>query len=149
MDNLITKFLVDLDEETEKAEEKWLLQLDSCDELEIRLAIDPISGQSLLHLAVEYRFAKAVKRLVELGVDVNVKDYNGTTPFLLSLDSAVDNAAQAGIEIIDFSISKLLVDLGADVNVRNNDELDRESILRAYGSGATTQYDHQVIDSKN
>ena len=38
-----------------------------------------IYGQSLLHLAVHLRYRELVQRLVDWGIDLNIKDMNGFT----------------------------------------------------------------------
>ncbi|MCA9780915.1 MAG: ankyrin repeat domain-containing protein [Candidatus Eremiobacteraeota bacterium] len=57
------------------------------------------SGETPLHLAVRYNRRQIVARLLELGVDVNIRDFNGKTPL----------ATAHGEETI-----QLLLDAGAE-----------------------------------
>ena len=59
-------------------------------------------GQNLLHLAVHLRYQTLVQKLVHWGIDVNVKDVNGSTAlhaaYLCGDPFAVSLLEQAGAE---------------------------------------------------
>jgi hypothetical protein len=79
----------------------------------------PVSGGTLLHLALEFDDIDVARWLIEQGADVNAravidaKVFNGHTP----LFHTVVNLA-AGMGLYDDSKARLLLDFGADPNAR-------------------------------
>ena len=65
---------------------------------------------------------EGVRRLVNVGVDLNEQDHDGNTPLTWA-------ASNSYIQII-----KLLVDAGADLNIRNNKGQTPLIIAAAYAS---------------
>ena len=63
-----------------------------------------------LHLAITKKKNEVVKKLIDLGVDIN-KTFNGLTPLHIAVIN--DN----------YQITKILLDKGVDKNVKNNDGL--------------------------
>lgn len=75
--------------------------------------VHPRNGWTFLHLAVEYGNATAICKLLQLGMDINLGECPGGLPLHFAVDSAVDCAIQDNRDV-DWSMVKLLVELGAD-----------------------------------
>ena len=97
-----------------------------------------------LHYAAENLFSNVVRFLLESGITVDSKDLNGSTPYLIALDSSIDAAIQEGIPEIDFSIVKILVQYGANTEVCSVDGISRESLFNDYGEKAKEKYYKQL-----
>lgn len=106
-----------------------------------------LNGWSLLHYASENLFCDVASFLLENGIDVDSKAKNGSTPYLVALDASIDAAIQEESSKIDFSIVKLLLKRGANVDIRTSDGLSLKSILEVYGSKATEEYYREVGDN--
>lgn len=100
----------------------------------------PLNGWTLLHYASENLFIDVVEWLLAEGVDINVKDSKGSTPYLVALDSSIDSAIQYEEPEIDFTLVIRLIELGANIEASSEDGISRESILEDYGSKAKDQY---------
>ena len=77
------------------------------------------SGWSTLHIAVEHKREGSIRRLVELGAKLNVRDLDGVSPLHLAVDVEADALDQIGKEP-DTRMVKLLLQLGADPNSRDS-----------------------------
>ncbi|MEO1088395.1 MAG: ankyrin repeat domain-containing protein, partial [Acidobacteriota bacterium] len=73
-----------------------------------------------LHLAVEHGHAAVVRRLVELGADINARATDRMTPLHLAVDAAADAVEQGGPNGAQKDVLRTLVDLGADTCVRDS-----------------------------
>lgn len=107
------------------------------------------SGWTPLHVNVQYGFKDRVKLLLKLGASVNIKDDHGKTPLYLtanhvSMDEAndlenlkllINHAAEVNSPDSDGrtplhaaayfgrkELTKLLLELGADVSIKDNNE---------------------------
>jgi len=69
-------------------------------DFEHRLSSVNIYGQSLLHLAIHLQYRELVQRLVDWGIDLNIKDMNGFTAlhaaYLCGPVSIIDTLEQRG-----------------------------------------------------
>jgi len=147
--NRIFSLLFELLSEND-AEEQWLIALSKFNEDGGDVCVtNPSNGWSILHYASENTFLEVTEWLISKGVDVNLKDNEGGTPYLVGLDSAIDAALQYGEPSIDFSQVKLLLVNGADSAVSAKNGLSRDSILDSYGSGAEDQYNRFVTSHIN
>ncbi|MBN2663543.1 MAG: ankyrin repeat domain-containing protein [Bacteroidales bacterium] len=82
-----------------------------------------IDGQTPLHLACMYNEdTKTVDLLIQNGAELNVKDNNGWTPVMYA-------AFYGNIEIMKF-----LMDKGADIELKNDDDFAIWDLRRADGS---------------
>lgn len=86
----------------------------------------------LIHIAALNGLDKATEWLVKNGANINSRDEQGCTPLLFAFDLDIDGAIQNG-ETIDFSHSKKLIFLGADVTAEDNEGKNLENIASAYG----------------
>ena len=100
-----------------------------------RLSTVNIHRQSLLHLAVHLRYRELAQRLVDWGIDLNIKDMNGFT--------ALHTAYLCG----DLSITHMIEKRGgAQLSV---DILGRPPIELASGATKVPEEHNQVGDIKN
>jgi ankyrin repeat protein len=105
------------------------------------------NGWTLLHYASENLFSDVVKMLLCNGSEVNSKAENGSTPYLVALDSSIDFAIQYGEPEINFSLVKTLIEHGANVDACSSDGISRKTILEAYGTKASDAY-YEAIKNK-
>lgn len=115
-------------------------------------------GHTALHLALHLNKHSAVKRLIELGADVNAKDSSGTTPLQMAAQAQGDQKVLAVIQMFKksddpakkakgaelekqykellFTVTDELIAAGADINSANK---DGDSVLmtavRSYANG--------------
>lgn len=68
-----------------------------------------------MSFAIINDYTYMIYKLLKLGADPNVSDYNGDTPLIKALWST---SSVLGSEQV-FKICKTLIEYGADVNVRN------------------------------
>lgn len=101
---------------------------------------NPANGWGLLHYASENLFISIIKMLLERGALVNFTDINGSTPYLVALDAAIDFSIQENLRDIDFTAIKVLINHGADINVISMDGISKDLILNNYGENAIAQY---------
>jgi ankyrin repeat protein len=81
---------------------------------------DPQTGWSLLHTAVEHGMKESIRVLAKAGADINALNDGGQTPLHLAVDAQTDAAEQIGA-LPDLSTIRLLLELGADRSIRDND----------------------------
>lgn len=105
-----------------------------------KLITNPSNGWGLLHYAAENIFKSVVEMLLDNGVPVDINTTNGSTPYLVALDSAIDAAIQNDDPDFDFSVVKLLIQSGANTEACSNDGISKDSILENYGEKATEEY---------
>jgi ankyrin repeat protein len=74
-------------------------------------------GHTPLAMAVVNDYVYMIERLLELGADPNIADYNGDTPLIKTIWSVSNNDAEN--EQI-FKIVKALIEHGANVNAEND-----------------------------
>jgi ankyrin repeat protein len=125
----------------DNAEQLWLINIEEYllsggD----KLIVNPGNGWGLLHYASENMFNSVVNMLLEKGIPVDVKAADGSTPYLIALDASIDAAIQQDEPEIDFSVVKILIEHGADMDVCSIDGISRESLLNNYGKQATEEY---------
>lgn len=104
------------------------------------LVTNPDNGWTLLHYAAENLFSNVVNLLLSSGIPVDVRDSNGSTPYLVALDASIDAAIQNDESNIDFSTVKILIENGADVEACSTDGISRDSLLENYGERAMDEY---------
>lgn len=96
-----------------------LLNSNRLDELKSRLTnenvnVRGVNGQSLLHDAVGKSNVEAVRLLLSLGTDVNAVSSGGSTPLIIAASRDQHDIAKL------YDITKLLLEAGADPNIRGN-----------------------------
>jgi ankyrin repeat protein len=74
-----------MDNETLATEQDFLPALDLCIELGADLDAENTSGETVVHAIVSGGFDEILKRLIELGANVNTKNKRGTTPLKMAL----------------------------------------------------------------
>ena len=82
-----------------------------------------------LMIAIEKGFKNVIKLLIELGADVNIQNKWKKTPLITLLDSRIQKLSAVKHEHLSlgdffsfnvYDIVKLLIDAGADVNIRDD-----------------------------
>lgn len=106
----------------------------------------PLNGWGFLHYASENLFRDVVNMLLSHGVNVDSAANNGSTPYLIALDSSIDAAVQSGESKIDFSLVKILIEHGANVDICTTDGISRDSLLEDYGEKAANAY-YEAVNS--
>ena len=96
-----------------------LLNSNKLDKLQGLLTKDNVnvygaSEQSLLHIAVNYLNLEAVRMLLSLGANLDIRDGDGDTPLIY-----VASRHQHDMDKL-YDITKLLLEAGADPNVKGN-----------------------------
>jgi hypothetical protein len=69
---------------------------------------DPVNGNFALHIAAQNGHLEIVRQLIDLGVDVNVKNRKGNSPLHMSVQYDL------------YFVSKLLIDSGANQDLEND-----------------------------
>lgn len=110
--------------------------------------LDPSNEWAMLHYAAENSLISVVGWLLDNGVDVDQRAGNGSTPYLIALDSAIDCAVQSGEAEIDFSTVQYLIDNDADIDAFSGDGISKASLLESYGVIAREAYFQNVRETK-
>jgi hypothetical protein len=132
--------------ENPAAEDMWLdilqdYQSSNGDVVSIR---NPDNQWTLLHYAAENIFPRVAKWLIGQGAEIDARDSEGNTSFLIGLDAAIDCAVQENRDEVDFSVVTILLKEGADESVVSNDGISKDSLLKIYGSSVANQYQSKV-----
>jgi ankyrin repeat protein len=93
------------------------------------------SGWTLLHIASEFQCVEAIEYLIGLGCDPNSPDMYGQTPLHFAVDSEIDATIQTGVPLL-YKTTKRLLELGADLNVKNNKGETPMDWINNYGENA-------------
>jgi uncharacterized protein len=97
--------------------------------------------QTLLHIAAQNGDLEVVKLLVARGADLNTKGFHGYTPLHLAVDADCDTSPRDGRRATELPLTTLLISLGADESIRDDDgEIARDCAV-AYGTRETALYD--------
>lgn len=78
------------------------------------------SGFKPLHIATEFSHENLVRLLVSHGADINGRTNTGETPLHIAVDIDADSAWQNRREP-DTEMTQLMLELGIDPNLKNND----------------------------
>lgn len=103
--------------------------------------IHPNSGWSLLNLAIENKNKEFIKALAEEGIDLNEPQAN--RPLFHALDIDIDSAIQQNKEI-DFAITCLLIELGANVQKTDVNNHSIKDVISAYGDDVVKKFDQEI-----
>jgi len=109
------------------------------------LAVRPLLGWTLLHLAAEWQCVEAIEFLVGLGCDVNVTDDSSQTPLHIAVDSEIDATIQDGGPLT-FKTTKRLLELGADLNFKNSRGETPMDCVNSYGEKARARFKEVIGD---
>ena len=99
----------------------------------------PKTGFTLLHLASEFQCVEAIEYLIGLGVDPNILDSNGQTPLHVAVDSEIDSTVQTGVPL-SYRTTKRLLELGADLNLKNRKGESPLDWINGYGEEARRRF---------
>lgn len=102
---------------------------------------NPSSGWSLMHIACEKRNHRLIQALA--GIDRNLLNINpdcNYPPLFQALDTDIDGAIQNN-EKITFEITKLLIELGADTNVKFKSTESLREFAESYGESVVQEFD--------
>jgi ankyrin repeat protein len=86
---------------------------------------------NLLHVAAYTDNIDAIKWLVENGLDINSRDNIGNTPLHIAVESACEDAMSMG-DYPDSKIIALMLELGSDVSLKNEDDEAPYDIKNGY-----------------
>jgi hypothetical protein len=103
----------------------------------------PDNGWSLLHLACEHRNLGLIRVLVEQGANINFRDGFGRSPLFVAVNIDIDSVAQSGgdAEELRFETTRLLLQLGADRELRDDSGRTPRDLAESYGPFALEVYD--------
>jgi ankyrin repeat protein len=79
-----------------------------------------ITKETPLHIAVAQNNIEAAKELINLGVNLEAKDFCGKTPLIRAIDKS-DSTIPNTTNAINHSLIELLLNAEADVNAQSND----------------------------
>lgn len=104
-------------------------------------------GWTLLHSAAENENLIAIEYLVAQGADLEARTTSGWTPLHFAVDIAIDGASQQ-MTPIDFTLVRRLVDMGARLDARNDENQTPRDVAAAYGADALRLFDEAVQDTQ-
>jgi ankyrin repeat protein len=118
------------------------------------------SGRTALHWAVDRRHLEVVKKLIDLGANVNQLDGNHATPLMYTAISLNWKGHSASTQAVRNDIAKVLIEHGADVKHATptgntalhlavgdrNPELIRLLLVAGADRTAKTAYGHTALD---
>lgn len=99
-----------------------------------------VGGLGLLHQAVEMCNQELIRALIAHGADINIRAADGSTPLHIAVDIDIDGAIQSGQEVT-YTITQLMLSLGADEKVKNKSGEIPRDVAAAYGQRALALYD--------
>ena len=101
-----------------------------------------------LHSACEHLDLEAVTDLLSKGVDPNICDQFGQTPLHIAVDSEIDEKWQTNhsLEGLDFTITKLLLKSGANLDAMDLNGKTPTDWVASYGEEAMSAFKIQVLD---
>lgn len=105
---------------------------------------DEKSGWTLLHFCAECQQPEVMNYLIDSGANVNIQDSQGWAPLHLSIDSEIDGAIQSETEI-HFVLTKMLINRGANLDLKTNEGETPRDIAKAYGVEILNKFDNLVI----
>lgn len=85
-----------------------------------------------------------VRLLVANGADVNLQNEQGLTPLHYAVDVAIDGTIQQNRESIDWSVVDVLLELGAEPNIRDARGQTVYEIASAYGYNSRRSFDNYM-----
>ncbi len=98
-------------------------------------------GWTPLLSACEHEQPDIIRLLVARGANINHADSNGWTPLHNAIDVAIDGAIQTRSPKVDWQCVGVLLDLGADPNLKCNHGKTPFSIIDDYGINARSSFD--------
>ena len=108
--------------------------------------VRPQDGYSLLHQAAEFQDVAAIEYLIEAGCDPSQRDIYGQTPLHIAVDGEIDAAIQTQGRL-EYKATKRLVELGANINVPDNQGATPIDRVNRYGEVAKKRFKEIVCDS--
>lgn len=100
----------------------------------------PISGETLLHVVAEFQCVEAVEFLTRHGCEINATDIYGQTPLHIAVDSEIDTTVQTDAPLL-YKTTKILIEFGADLTVKNNRGESPIDWINNYGEKARSIFD--------
>ena len=102
---------------------------------------------TLLHYAADNEFKSIVEILIGAGADINSKTADGWTPYMIALSGVIDAAIQNDHVEIDFSIVKILLELGADSEICTESGESSHTIVAGYGQQAVAEFNKFISET--
>lgn len=106
-------------------------------------ASHPVSGWTLLHVAAEMQNVEVIRYLVAHGISPDARDRNGDPVLHHAADSDIDGAIQND-EPISMTVTKALLQLGADIEIRDSHDRTIREVAALYGDGVLAAFDAAV-----
>lgn len=99
-----------------------------------------------LHLACEHQNMDAIRALVAAGANLEARDEFRQTAMHIAVDIDIDAVVQAGDTVSDmqFETTRLLLELGACLDVRDNANRSPRDFAAAYGQEVLDQFDRRT-----
>ena len=98
----------------DREEESALTMLDNDD---VNVNFQDKNGYSYLHLAAQSGCAEVIKKLLDKGADIDIRDKFGKTPLMVAISEYYPNLRN------DRSIIDLFIENGADIEARTNSNI--------------------------
>ena len=89
-----------------------------------------------------------VRMLVNAGANVNIQDEFGQTPLHFAVDVAIDGATQQNRESINWDAVGVLLQLGADRYIADNNGRTIVDLVSKYGCNARQSFDNWIEGSQ-
>lgn len=103
--------------------------------------INANSGWSLLNLAIENKNSDIIRKLAKKGTNLNSPFSN--LPIFHALDIDIDSAVQQNKKI-DFAITRLLLELGADFEKKDNNNRSLREYASLWGNDVLKKFDQEI-----
>ena len=110
----------------------------------------PDSSWTLLHLACEHMNHDLIRALAAAGTDLNAREEaQGWRPLHHAVDTDIDSVWQTrhSLDELTFSITRLLLALGADPGVRDSNGLTPRDMAAEYGTDVADKFDNLTSGS--
>ncbi len=98
-------------------------------------------AQTLLHIAAQNGDLEIARLLLARGADINAKGYRGYTPLHLAVDSDCDTSGRDGLAPTELSMTRLLLESGADESILDDGGNVPRDTAVAYGNKSLALYD--------
>lgn len=105
------------------------------------------NGITAIHTAGEHDVTgQIVSILVDAGANINLQNLQGWTPLHVAVDMAIDGANQQNLSDIDWSTVKMMLNLGADPDLRDLHGVTVADLASSYGSKALKLFEKLVVE---
>lgn len=100
-----------------------------------------------IHTAGEHDVTgQIVSLLIDAGANINLQNLQGWTPLNFAVDMAIDGANQQNLPDIDWSTVKMMLNLGADPDIRDQHGKTVADLASSYGSKALQLFEKLMVE---